>query len=50
MGVVNFTARRLYPQGKRLGYALCRRLGGPQNGSERYGEEKVTLSPFSKGL
>jgi hypothetical protein len=36
--VVNFTPLPLYPQGKSLLYPLDRRLGGPQNRSERGGE------------
>jgi hypothetical protein len=38
--VVNFTPRPLYPRGKRPGYPLDRRLGGPQSRSGRFGEEK----------
>jgi hypothetical protein len=40
MGVVSFTSRLLYPQGKRPWYPLYRRLGGPQSRSGRGGEEK----------
>jgi hypothetical protein len=32
-GVVSFTPRPLYPQGKSPQYPLDRRLGGPQNRS-----------------
>jgi hypothetical protein len=37
---VSFTPRPLYPQEKSPWYPLDRRLGGPQNRSERGGEEK----------
>jgi hypothetical protein len=40
VGVVSFTFWPLYPRGKRPRYPLDRRLGGPQNRSERRGEEK----------
>jgi len=38
--VVSFTPRPFYPRGKNATYALDRRLGGPQNWSERGGEDK----------
>jgi hypothetical protein len=38
---VSFTPRLLYPQEKSPWYPLDRRLGGPQNPSERGGEEKI---------
>jgi len=39
MGVVSFTPRPLYPQGKSPWYPLDRRLGGPQSCSGHGGEE-----------
>jgi len=38
--VVSFTLQPLYPHGKSPWYPLDRRLGEPQNRSERGGEEK----------
>jgi hypothetical protein len=40
MGVVSFTARPLYSQGKRPRYLLDRRLSGPQRRYERCGISK----------
>jgi hypothetical protein len=40
MEVVSFTPRPLYLQGKSPWYTLDSKLGGPQNRSERDGEEK----------
>jgi hypothetical protein len=45
MGVVSFTARLLYPQGKSPWYPLDRRLGGPQSRSGRAGGEKNSPHP-----
>jgi hypothetical protein len=39
--VASFTPRPLYSQGKSPWYPLDRRLGGPQNRSERGGKEKI---------
>jgi hypothetical protein len=39
-GVVSFTPRPLYPQGKSPWYPLGRRLGGPQSRSGRDGKVK----------
>jgi hypothetical protein len=39
-GVVSFTPRKLYPQGKSPQYPLDRRLGGAQSRSWRGGEER----------
>jgi hypothetical protein len=39
-GMVSFTPRPLYPQGKNSRYPLDRRLSGPQSRSGRGGEEK----------
>jgi hypothetical protein len=39
--VVSFTSRPLYPRGKSPRYLLDRRLGGPQNQSERHAEVKI---------
>jgi hypothetical protein len=48
--VVSFTTLPLYPRGKNPRYLLERRLGGPQSGSGRRGEQKIldpsgTLTP-----
>jgi hypothetical protein len=45
MGVVSFTPRPLYPQGKSPWYPLDRRLGGPQSRSGHGGEEKNSQPP-----
>jgi hypothetical protein len=39
--VVSFTTRPLYPRGRNSRYPLDRRLGGPQNRSERRAKEKI---------
>jgi hypothetical protein len=43
--LVSFTPRPLYPLGKSPLYPLDRRLGGPQNRSERRGEEQLFTLP-----
>jgi hypothetical protein len=45
MGMVSFTLRSFYPQGKNPSYLLDRRLGGPQSRFGRGGEEKNSQSP-----
>jgi hypothetical protein len=44
-GVVSFTPRPIYPQGKSPRCPLNRRLGGPQSRSGRSGEEKNYQPP-----
>jgi hypothetical protein len=41
--VLSFTPLPLYPRGNSSHYPLYRRLGEPQSGSERYGEDKNLL-------
>jgi hypothetical protein len=45
MGVVSFTLRPLYPQGKSPWYPLDRRLGGPQSHFGCGGEDKNSQPP-----
>jgi len=41
--VVSFTCQPHYPQGESPHYPLKRRLGGPQNGSRKFVEDKSML-------
>jgi hypothetical protein len=41
--LVSFTTPPALPRGKNPRYSFCKRLGGPQSRSGRYGEEKILV-------